>query len=120
MFPYLYSYIFLLGNIMKIFTTKFIIVVPSIAIKEGVQKTIDITRDHFRGLYSNVNYDAFVYDGKHIEKIRDFATSNEIQIMVITINAFQKDLDRGEYRDSGYFYGPAQPRTVFLGCKISY
>ena len=35
-------------------------------------------------------------------------------------NAFQKDLDRGEYRDSGYFYGPAQPRTVFLGCKISY
>lgn len=73
--------------------TKFIIVVPSVAIKEGVQKTIEITRDHFRGLYSNVNYDAFVYDGKHIEKIRDFATSNDIQIMVITINAFQKDLN---------------------------
>ena len=49
--------------------TKFIIVVPSIAIKEGVKKTIDITREHFRGLYSNVNYDAFVYDSKHIEKI---------------------------------------------------
>lgn len=73
--------------------TKFIIVVPSIAIKEGVKKTIDITREHFRGLYSNVNYDAFVYDSKHIEKIRDFATSNDIQIMVITINAFQNDLN---------------------------
>ena len=35
-------------------------------------------------------------------------------------NAFQSDLDQGEYRDSGYFYGPAQPRTLFLGCKISY
>ena len=70
--------------------TKFIIVVPSIAIKEGVKKTIDITREHFRGLYSNVNYDAFVYDSDHIEKIRDFATANDIQIMVITIDAFQK------------------------------
>ena len=70
--------------------TKFIIVVPSTAIKEGVKKTIDITRDHFRGLYSNVNYDAFVYDSDHIEKIRDFATANDIQIMVIIIDAFQK------------------------------
>lgn len=70
--------------------TKFIIVVPSIAIKEGVKKTIDITREHFRGLYNNVNYDAFVYDSDHIEKIRDFATANDIQMMVITIDAFQK------------------------------
>lgn len=70
--------------------TKFIIVVPSIAIKEGVKKTIDITREHFRGIYTNVNYDAFVYDSNHIEKIRDFATANDIQIMVITIDAFQK------------------------------
>ena len=71
--------------------TKFIIVVPSVPIKEGVQKTIEITREHFRGLYSNVNYDAFVYDGMHIEKIRDFATSNDIQIMIITVQAFEKD-----------------------------
>ena len=34
-------------------------------------------------------------------------------------NAFQKDLDRGEFRDSGYFYGPTQPRTYFVGCKIA-
>jgi outer membrane receptor for ferrienterochelin and colicins len=33
-------------------------------------------------------------------------------------NAFQKDLDKGMYRDSGYFYGPTQPRTFFLGIKI--
>ncbi len=33
-------------------------------------------------------------------------------------NSFQKDLDKGEYRDSGYFYGPTQPRTYFIGIKI--
>ena len=34
------------------------------------------------------------------------------------LNAFQKDLDRGEFRDSGYFYGPTQPRTLFVGVKV--
>lgn len=33
-------------------------------------------------------------------------------------NSFQKDLDKGEFRDSGYFYGPTQPRTFFIGFKI--
>ena len=33
-------------------------------------------------------------------------------------NAFQKDLDKGTFRDSGYFYGPTQPRTFFIGFKI--
>ena len=88
--------------------TKFIIVVPSVAIKEGVQKTIEITREHFRGLYSNVNYDAFVYDGKHIEKIRDFATSDDIQIMVMTINSFQNDLNLiNRYNDKKF--GESKP-----------
>ena len=35
------------------------------------------------------------------------------------LNHFQPDLDRGEFRDSGYYYGPAQPRTVFVGVKIA-
>ena len=35
------------------------------------------------------------------------------------LNSFQQDLDKGEFRDSGYFYGPTQPRTFFLGVKIS-
>ena len=34
------------------------------------------------------------------------------------LDAFQKDLDKGTYRDSGYFYGPTQPRTVYVGCKV--
>ena len=35
------------------------------------------------------------------------------------LNAFQKDLDKGGFRDSGYFYGPVQPRTYFIGFKIT-
>ena len=34
-------------------------------------------------------------------------------------NSFQRDLDKGEFRDSGYFYGPTQPRTYFIGVKIT-
>lgn len=34
-------------------------------------------------------------------------------------NSFQKDLDKGEFRDAGYFYGPTQPRTYFIGIKIT-
>ena len=35
------------------------------------------------------------------------------------LNSFQRDLDKGEFRDSGYFYGPTQPRTYFVGIKIT-
>jgi len=70
--------------------TKFIIVVPSIAIKEGTKKTLKITSDHFKTLFDNVNYDSFVYDSSNLEQVRDFATSSDIRIMVINIDAFRK------------------------------
>lgn len=70
--------------------TKFIIVVPSIAIKEGTKKTLDITNEHFKGIFDNVNYDHFIYDSSNLEQVRDFATSSDIRIMVINIDAFKK------------------------------
>ena len=88
--------------------TKFIVVVPSVAIKEGVKKTLDITEDHFRELYHNVTYDYFVYDSKHIEKIRDFAVNTDIQIMVIGIDGFQKELNLIN-RDNDKKFGGARP-----------
>ena len=71
---------------------KFIIVVPSVAIREGVLKSIDIMKDHFSTLYDNVPFDYFVYDSKRLGRVRQFATSNQIQIMVINIQSFQKDV----------------------------
>lgn len=73
--------------------SKFIIVVPSVAIKEGVNKTLEITNEHFRDLFDNVNYDYFVYDSSNLEQVRDFATSSDIRVMIITIDAFNKSFD---------------------------
>lgn len=76
---------------------KFIIVVPSVAIREGVLSSIDLMREHFKGLYDNVPFDHFVYNSSDLSKVRQFAMSNEIQIMIITIQSFQKDA--GEVED---------------------
>lgn len=70
--------------------TKFIIVVPSLAIKEGVYKSLQITNAHFKGLFQNIRYDYFVYDSQKREQVRSFATSDYVQIMVINIDAFRK------------------------------
>ena len=70
---------------------KFIIVVPSVAIREGVLKNIAITADHFRALYNNLAFEHFVYDAKKINRLRQFATSNTLQILVINIDAFRKN-----------------------------
>ena len=86
-----YVYLRTIFELNKVYGfTKFIIVVPSIAIKEGVAKTIEITREHFGMLYNHVPYDAFVYDSSNLEQVRSFATSDSIQIMVINIDAFRK------------------------------
>lgn len=70
--------------------TKFIIVVPSIAIKEGVYKSLQMTEQHFKSLYNNTPYDYFVYNSQDLSKVRSFATNDSIQIMVINIDAFRK------------------------------
>jgi type III restriction enzyme len=70
---------------------KFIIVVPSVAIREGVTSSIKLMKEHFKGLYNNVAFDDFVYQSKDLSRVRQFAVNNEVQIMVINIQAFQKD-----------------------------
>jgi len=71
---------------------KFIIVVPSVAIREGVISSINATKEHFKGIYENIPFDFFVYDAKNLGLVRQFALSNQIQIMVINIQAFQRDI----------------------------
>lgn len=70
--------------------TKFVIVVPSLAIKEGVYKTLQMTEDHFRSLYANAPFDFFLYDSGKPGQVRNFATSPHIQIMVVTVGAINK------------------------------
>ncbi|MBQ9776228.1 MAG: DEAD/DEAH box helicase family protein [Lentisphaeria bacterium] len=70
--------------------TKFIIVVPSIAIKEGVNNSLALMDSHFKAQYNNVPYDYFVYDSSKLNQVRNFAVSSNIQIMIINIDAFRK------------------------------
>jgi type III restriction enzyme len=73
--------------------TKFIIVVPSVAIKEGVLKNLDITKEHFREIYDNIPYTYFPYSSDNLVKVRMFAQDTNLQIMVITKDAFNKDVN---------------------------
>ncbi len=70
--------------------TKFVIVVPSIAIKEGVLKNLQITEEHMRSLYAGVPCDYFLYDSGRLGQVRNFATSSQIQVMVMTVGAINK------------------------------
>jgi len=70
--------------------TKFVIVVPSVAIKEGVYKTLQMTEEHFRGIYANTPFEYFIYDSAKLGQVRNFATSPYIQIMIVTVGAINK------------------------------
>ena len=70
--------------------TKFVIVVPSVAIKEGVYHSIETAAEHFKGLYAGVPFDYFLYDSAKLGQVRNFATSPQIQVMVMTVGAINK------------------------------
>ena len=68
------------------------------------------TTPHFFDLNVKFNYTFVLHD--HIKLQVNTGVQN-------ILNHFQPDLDKGEFRDSGYFYGPTQPRTVFIGFRIA-
>ena len=87
-----YVYLRTIYELNKIYGfKKFVIVVPSIAIREGVLKNLEITFDHFQNLYSKTPVNYWVYDSKRVSNLRNFAINNNIQILVINIDSFAKD-----------------------------
>ncbi len=69
---------------------KFIIVVPSLAIKEGVLKNLDITKEHFEMLYEKPVMTCLAFDPKKRSLSKNFATTNSLQIMVMNIDQFAR------------------------------
>ena len=67
---------------------KFVIVVPSVAIREGVLQTLNATKAYFSALYDNAIMQYSVYDSKKLNTLKNFAISTEIQILIINIQAF--------------------------------
>ena len=67
--------------------SKFIVVVPSIAIREGVYKTFQVTQEHFAEEYGK-KIRFFIYDSKQLTEIDRFASDNSINVMIINSQAF--------------------------------
>lgn len=81
---------------------KFVIVVPSVAIREGVIKSLQITFDHFQEIYENQPAEYKVYDSGRLTDLGNFAKSSAIQIFVINIDSFSKDVNIiNQVRESG-------------------
>lgn len=69
---------------------KFIVVVPSVAIREGVLKSLQMTRTHFRQIFDNAPYRFYAYDSASLAQVRQFALSDSVEFMVMTLAAFNK------------------------------
>lgn len=83
--------------------TKFIILVPSVAVREGVRTSIQLMKEHFRSLYPDLPFDAMVYRGENPSEVQSFATSTSVQIMVMTIASIRGDKNTRiihQYRDT--------------------
>lgn len=81
--------------------TKFVILVPSVPIKEGVATSVRLMRQHFKDLYS-IPFDFSIYSGDSAEQVQSFATSTNLQIMLLTIGSLRGDKNNliiHQYRD---------------------
>lgn len=79
---------------------KFVIVVPSIAIKEGVRQSLKSTKEHLQSLYANEPYEYYLYDSGKLGQVRNFATSSSIQILVVTVGAINKKDVNNLYKET--------------------
>lgn len=81
---------------------KFIIVVPSVAIREGVLQTLNSTKSYFKDEFNSPIYHYYEYDGKKLNLLKHFATSNHIEILVMNIQSFEKESNIiNQQRESG-------------------
>ena len=71
---------------------KFVIVVPSVPIREGVLHTLETTRSHFATLFDNPSVNPkYEYKSNQLSRLKAFATANHIEILVMNIDAFAKE-----------------------------
>ncbi|WP_297338393.1 DEAD/DEAH box helicase family protein [Algoriphagus sp.] len=98
-----YTYIRTMYELHKSYGwSKFIVVVPSIAIREGVFKSFEVTQDHFQELYGH-KIKPFIYNSDRAEDIDNFASDSRISVMIINTQAFsspQYDKKTGELKEN--------------------
>ncbi len=80
--------------------SKFIVVVPSIAIREGVYKSFQVTQEHFAEEYGK-KIRFFIYNSAQLTEIDRFASDSSINVMIINVQAFNKSVDANEKLENG-------------------
>ena len=84
--------------------SKFIVVVPSIAIREGVTKSFELTQDHFMQLYGK-KARFFVYNSSYLHQLDEFSSGHGINVMIINIQAFATSLkEDGRSKEARIIY----------------
>lgn len=84
--------------------SKFIVVVPSIAIREGVKKSFEITADHFMEYYGK-KARFFIYNSQNLNQLDNFSASAGIQVMIINTQAFASSLkEDGKSKEARIIY----------------
>ena len=92
--------------------SKFIVVVPSIAIREGVKKTFEITADHFMEYYGK-KARFFIYNSSNLNQLDNFSSSSGINVMIINIQAFNaRSADARRIYDKIDAFGSRRPIDV--------
>lgn len=106
-----YTYIKTMYELNKLYGwTKFIIVVPSIAIREGVYKSFESMAEHFAGEYGK-RMQYFIYNSKQLNKIDGFAEDNGIHVMIINTQAFNASINEDKNIEGRG--GDAAARIIF-------
>ena len=97
--------------------SKFIIIVPSIAIREGVFKTFELTQDHFQEIYGH-KISPFIYNSSRPQDIETFASDGRISVMVINTQAFAaKGADARRIHQELDHFGSRRPIDIIAQTK---
>lgn len=75
----------------KLKISKFVIVAPSVAVREGIRKSFENLKEHLQEKYPDVFYDVYNYSSKKLRDIDNFSSKETLQILVIGIHSFNKD-----------------------------
>lgn len=90
-----YTFIKTMYELNKVYgLRKFVVVVPSVAIREGTMKNLQITREHFALDYANVPCVPMLFDSNKLSDLRHFAQSDALSVLVINIDSFTKDSNK--------------------------
>lgn len=90
-----YTFIKTMYELNKVYGfRKFVVVVPSVAIREGTMKNLKVTREHFALDYANVPCVPMLFDSSKLSELRHFAQSDALSVLVINIDSFTKDSNK--------------------------